>query len=142
MIAVLRGFCIKAQISWREARKGRFKKIKVKEENTRRRLSETNRVRGDMTRRDKRQKGRMSATEGATLETYDWPLVPISTTRVHTNTLALSPFPLIHTSHESPSFSSRSQPVNLTHPASPHLTRPHGPHRGEAGRGGETETAS
>lgn len=89
----------------------------------------------------------MSATEGATSETYDWPLVPnFVHTHIHINartySLSLSLcFSHRHTSDKSPSFSSRFQPVNLTHPASPHLTLPHGPHRGQGERFGETETA-
>lgn len=40
-----RGLLYKAQIIWKEARKGRLKKIKVTKENTTRLLSETKRVR-------------------------------------------------------------------------------------------------
>lgn len=50
---------------------------------------------------------------------------------IHTHTFSLT---RIHTSDKPPSFSSRFQPVNLTHPASPHLAMPHGPYRGQGER--------
>lgn len=67
----------------------------------------------------------MTATEGATLETYDWLLVPNLSTQTHTHTLSRSP-PCTNALDNSPSFTSRFQPVNLPRPASPRLTLPHG----------------
>lgn len=84
-----------AQINWKEARKGKLKKIKVKEENTMWLLSETKGVMEGWWGHNKKwqqTEGKMSATEGATSETYDWPLAPnFAYTQILTHILSLSP---------------------------------------------------